>query len=125
MARIRPTGTKPELLVFRFLRSEGIYFQKHYKGAVGRPDVAWPRKKLAVFIDGDFWHGYRFKEWKHKLPQGYWQAKIEANIKRDKRTFSSLRKNGWRVMRIWEHDLASKKRDKTFRKLLMFLDQSR
>ena len=121
MSRIRPKGTKPELKVFRFLRKEKIYFQKHYKRVPGSPDVAVPSRKLAVFIDGDFWHGYQFEKWKDKLPKVYWQDKIAANIRRDRRTFASLRKSGWRVLRVWEHELTEKKKEKAFKKIRDFL----
>lgn len=57
MSKIRGKNTKAELVVFRYLRKEGVYFQKHYKRALGSPDIALPLKKRAVFIDGDFWHG--------------------------------------------------------------------
>ncbi len=121
MSRIRPKGTKPEMKVFRYLRKERIHFQRHYKRVSGSPDVAVPSKKLAIFIDGDFWHGYRFPDWKHKLPKVYWQDKIEANIKRDRRTLARLRRNGWRVMRVWEHELTEKKKLAAFEKIKNFL----
>lgn len=121
MALIRPKGTKPELLVFQFLRKEKIHFQKHYRKVSGSPDVAVPGKKLAVFIDGDFWHGYRFASWKHKLPKKYWQDKIQANVDRDRRTFAKLRREGWKVMRIWEHELTPKRREATLSKIRSFL----
>lgn len=121
MSRIRPKGTKPEMKVFRYLRKEKIYFQKHYKRVVGSPDVAIPSKKIAVFIDGDFWHGYKFDQWKEKLPKVYWQDKIQTNINRDKRTFARLRRDGWRVMRVWEHELTRKHEEKTFKKIRIFL----
>jgi len=121
MSRIRPKGTKPEMKVFRYLRKEKIYFQKHYRKAAGSPDVAVPSKKLAIFIDGDFWHGYRFETWKDKLPKVYWQEKIAANIRRDRRTFMRLRKEGWKVMRVWEHELTEKKKEKAFERIRNFL----
>jgi DNA mismatch endonuclease (patch repair protein) len=122
MSLIKPKGTKPEVLVFRYLRKNKIYFQKHYKRVVGSPDVAVPSKKLAVFIDGDFWHGWKFAQRRHKLPKVYWRAKIEANIRRDKKTFATLRRKGWRVMRVWEHDLVQKKRGHTLNKVTGFLE---
>ncbi|RZD19594.1 MAG: hypothetical protein EVG15_00760 [Candidatus Acididesulfobacter diazotrophicus] len=64
MSNIRSQNTKVEILVFRELRKRKIYFQKHYKKAIGNPDIALPRKKKAVFIDGDFWHGYQFSKLK-------------------------------------------------------------
>jgi DNA mismatch endonuclease (patch repair protein) len=60
--------------------------------------------KLAVFIDGDFWHGYRYPNWRHKI-QPFWRDKIEANRKRDQRNFRRLRRAGWNVVRLWQHEV--------------------
>jgi DNA mismatch endonuclease (patch repair protein) len=57
-----------------------------------------------VFVDGDYWHGWRFPAWKNKLPP-YWQEKIENNRRRDQRNFLRLRRDGWLVIRLWEHDI--------------------
>jgi DNA mismatch endonuclease (patch repair protein) len=121
MSRIRGKNTKPELVVFRYLRREKIYFQKHYKKAPGSPDVALPRKRIAVLIDGDFWHGRHYAKKKEKLPEVYWQGKIAANIARDKRNMAKLRRSGWRVMRVWESDLMGKRQEKTLEKVRDFL----
>jgi DNA mismatch endonuclease (patch repair protein) len=121
MSKIRGKNTKVELLVYKELRRRGIYFQKHYKRAVGSPDVALPRKKLAIFIDGDFWHGYKFAKRKDKLPKEYWVGKIEANIRRDRKNRALLRRAGWRVLRVWEHELSRKKFDETMDKIENFL----
>jgi DNA mismatch endonuclease (patch repair protein) len=125
MSKIRGSNTSIEKIVFSFLRSRGVYFQKHYNRANGCPDIALPRKKIAVFIDGDFWHGYKFKEKKERLlasQQHYWINKIERNIARDRKTRKSLKEAGWKVLRIWEHQL---KRRKTvaLEKILSFLRQ--
>jgi len=120
MSKIRSKNTKAEVLVFRELRRRGIYFQKHYNKAPGKPDIALPRKKKAVFIDGDFWHGYQFSKKKHRLPKKYWLKKIESNIIRDKQNRAKLRKEGWKVMRVWEHEVF-KKFDKTINKTTKFL----
>ena len=125
MSRIRPEGTKPETLVFRELRKRGIYFQRHYKGIAGSPDVALPRKKLAVFIDGDFWHGYRFGSYRDRLPKDYWLGKIEANIRRDRRHKRILYKNGWKVLRVWEHQLKKRTLDKTIDNIVYFLNNKK
>jgi len=82
MSRIRSKNTKAEITVFRELRKRGIYFQKHYKKIAGNPDIALPRKKKAVFIDGDFWHGYNFSKLKERLPKKYWLEKIEDHGRR-------------------------------------------
>jgi len=64
-----------------------------------------PRKKRAVFIDGDFWHGYRFSKLKLRLPKKYWLNKIKKNIQRDHTNTIRLKRNGWKVVRVWEHEL--------------------
>ncbi|MDB5188556.1 MAG: mismatch endonuclease Vsr, partial [Candidatus Nomurabacteria bacterium] len=102
MGLIKGKNTKIELLVFKFLRQEEIYFQKHYGRIRGKPDIAIPRKKIAVLIDGDFWHGWKFHERKSKL-NPYWLAKIEDNMRRDRKNVRFLRSRGWKVLRIWEH----------------------
>lgn len=120
MSRIRSSNTKIEKKVFKYLRHKKIYFQKHYRRAPGNPDIALLRKKKAIFIDGDFWHGWKFKERADKLPKEYWREKIENNIKRDKKNRRKLRQAGWRVLRIWEHQL-KKKEAETFEKIVIFL----
>lgn len=122
MSKIRSKNTKAEVLVFKELKRRKIYFQLHYKKASGSPDIALPRKKIAVFIDGDFWHGYRFAERRSKLPEKYWVGKIEGNMKRDRRNRAKLRKSGWKVLRVWEHEVL-KNFDKTIDKIVTFLDQ--
>lgn len=104
MAKIRAKNTKAERIVFRYLRKNKVYFQKHYKKVAGCPDIALPRKKIAVFIDGDFWHGRNFTKRKDKLPD-YWKSKIETNMKRDRRNRKLLVRTGWKIMRVWEKDL--------------------
>ena len=121
MSKIRSQNTKAELLVFRELRRRGIYFQKHYKKAAGNPDIALPRKKKAVFIDGDFWHGYQFQKLEKRLPKKYWLAKIERNMKRDKMNRAKLQKEGWEVLRVWEHEI-QKNLNKTVGKITKFLN---
>ena len=123
MSKIRSINTKIEILVFRELRKRGVYFQKHYGKAIGNPDIALPRKKIAVFIDGDFWHGYQFKKLKKRLPKKYWLAKIEGNIKRDKINRIRLRKLGWKVLRVWEHEI-EKSPGKTLKKIKEFIKSS-
>lgn len=108
MSKIRAKNTKAERIVFRYLRSNRVYFQKHYKRVAGCPDIALPRKKIAVFIDGDFWHGRDFARRKDRLPD-YWKMKIEMNMKRDRKNRRVLVREGWRILRIWEKDLMKSK----------------
>jgi len=105
MSKIRAEDTKAELAVFKELRKRKVYFQKHYKRISGKPDIAVPSRKKAVFIDGDFWHGYNFNKIKNRLPKKYWLAKIESNIARDKMNKSFLRRSEWKVLRVWEHEI--------------------
>lgn len=120
MSKIHAQNTKAEVLVFRELRKRGAYFQKHYKKAEGSPDIALPRKKKAIFIDGDFWHGYKFSKQKQRLPKKYWLAKIKRNIKRDKTTVAKLKKDDWEILRVWEHEVI-KELAKTIEKITIFL----
>lgn len=120
MSKIRSKNTKAELLVFRYLRREGIYFQKHYARAPGKPDIALPRKKIAVFIDGDFWHGRGFNAKKSRLPKKYWVEKIEGNIKRDRRSVRALRNMQWKILRVWESDVA-RNNERIMVKVALFL----
>ncbi|WKZ29270.1 MAG: very short patch repair endonuclease [Patescibacteria group bacterium] len=105
MSKIRSKNTGAERLVFRHLRAKGLHFQKHYKGAPGSPDIALPKKKLAVFIDGDFWHGRHLNRLLVKGTKNYWVMKITTNIKRDRRQRAALKKGGWKILKVWESDL--------------------
>jgi DNA mismatch endonuclease (patch repair protein) len=120
MASIRSKDTGVELLVFRALRRAGVRFQKHYRRAPGSPDVAVPSRKLAVFVDGDFWHGYRYPAWRHKLPSAFWREKIERNRARDRRNFAKLRRQGWRLLRVWEHEL-ERHPEQALERIIVFL----
>jgi len=124
MSKVRSKNTKIELAVFRGLRAKKVYFQKHYRGIIGCPDVAFPRKKIAVFIDGDFWHGYQFAKNKKVLSKKFWLPKIEANIKRDRTNRSKLRRMGWKVLRIWEHEV-EKDLEKSVEKIVALFQRIR
>jgi len=104
MSRIRGRDTGPERAVASWLLEMGLSPECHPRDIPGRPDFAFRTMKLAVFVDGDFWHGWRFPAWRHKLSEK-WEAKIEKNRKRDIRNHARLRRMGWRVFRIWEHQL--------------------
>jgi len=70
----------------------------------GRPDFVFAAARVAVFVDGDFWHGWRFPQWRDKLSEK-WEAKIEATRRRDARNYRKLRRMGWKVVRLWEHQI--------------------
>jgi DNA mismatch endonuclease (patch repair protein) len=104
MSRIKGKDTSPERIMVRALRLLGFRFSRHPKDLPGRPDIVFRRLRLAVFVDGDFWHGWRFPLWEHKLSPK-WRDKIAANRARDRRNFRRLRRDGWQVIRLWEHQI--------------------
>lgn len=104
MARIKGRNTGPELLLAKELTGYGLRWHKHAKDLPGRPDFVFRECRLVVFVDGDFWHGWRLPLWRDKLT-AKWARKITTNRLRDFRVHRSLRRAGWRVIRIWEHQL--------------------
>jgi len=104
MSRIRRGNTGPELVVRRLLHARGLRFRIHVKELPGCPDVVFVSAKVIVFIDGDFWHGWRFEQWRAKLAL-YWEGKISRNRERDQCNFRKLRRCGWAVLRVWEHQI--------------------
>ena len=103
MSTIRGKNTKSELSMKDVLCR--LHFVYQPKGIYGNPDFANRKAKIAIFIDGCFWHGCR-KHFKPPTSNGeFWRKKIERNIRRDREVTRSLRSDGWRVIRVWEHDL--------------------
>lgn len=102
MQAVKGSNTSLERTVEAELLRLGLKFQRNVADLPGKPDFVFSSEKLAVFVDGDFWHGWRFPQWKHKLTE-YWQQKIERTRRRDRLNFQRLRRNGWGVVRIWEH----------------------
>lgn len=110
MSHIRSKGTQAERLAFSYLRKNKIYFQKHYRRAPGTPDIALPRKKRAVFIDSEFWHGKDYERiTRTREPDNYWVKKIARNMERDRETRKILVDRGWRVLVVWERDIKRKR----------------
>ena len=101
--------TRPELVLRRALRGTGLRYKTDVGSLAGRPDLVIPAARLAVFCDGDFWHGRNLKQRLKKLAQGhnapYWVAKISSNVERDRRVARELRSSGWKVLRLWETDV--------------------
>jgi DNA mismatch endonuclease (patch repair protein) len=106
MSRIRSHGNyTTELRFIRIMRAYKIAGWRRRSKLLGRPDFVFTRQKVAVFIDGDFWHG---NPKKFRLPKSncdYWQQKIEGNRARDRAVNKALKQEGWRVLRIWESSL--------------------
>lgn len=107
--RNRSENTKDEVLLRQRVWRLGIRYGLHDISLPGKPDIVFRRAKVAVFCDGDFWHGRNWRKRKMCLLKGtnaaYWVPKIQANIERDRRQTAKLRKMGWRVLRFWETDI--------------------
>ena len=104
MSRVKGKDTDLERTVRAELFRRGYRFRKHAADLPGKPDIVFPGARVAVFIDGDFWHGYRFPRWQDRVPE-FWQAKIGKNRARDQKNFRKLRTMGWRVVRLWQHQI--------------------
>jgi DNA mismatch endonuclease, patch repair protein len=105
MSRIRSANTGPELLLRRALWSRGLRgYRLHLRHLPGRPDVAWTRRFVAVFVDGAFWHGHP-SAFKPGKSGSYWDAKIERNMARDRAANEALTALGWQVVRLWDFDI--------------------
>lgn len=105
MRNIRSKGTKPELLIMGELKRRNIYFARHADSVVGKPDIVFRRKRIAVFIDSDFWHGHPSRLIMPKTNIGYWRQKIARNRRRDKEVNRKLKQDGWKVLRFWEYNV--------------------
>jgi DNA mismatch endonuclease (patch repair protein) len=104
MSRVKSTDTGIEVAVRAALQKRGFRFRKHVRDLPGKPDIVFQTEQVSVFVDGDFWHGYRFPKWEHRLPL-FWREKIRKNRERDERNFRKLRAAGWRVVRLWQHEI--------------------
>lgn len=101
--------TQPELLLRRALRGTRLRYRLDVASLPGRPDLVIPTARLAIFCDGDFWHGRGLEQRLRKLATGhnasYWIEKIKGNVRRDRRVRRFLRDLGWKVLRFWESDV--------------------
>lgn len=104
MSRIRGKNTGPERAVATIVAALGFNANFHARDLPGRPDLVLRGLRAAIFVDGDFWHGWRFPAWRRKLSEK-WELKIAANRQRDRRNHAKLRRAGWLVIRIWEHQI--------------------
>lgn len=102
MSSIRSKHTKPELMLKKELRKHGFSYQPQL---FGKPDFANRRKKIAIFVDGCFWHKCPKCYQEPASRRRYWLPKIENNTKRDRKVNKTLKKAGWTVLRVWEHEV--------------------
>jgi len=118
MARIRSCGNRDtELALAEIFRANGVRAWRRNQAVFGRPDFVFPKIRLAVFVDGCFWHGCpTHATWPANRAE-WWRRKIEGNRARDRLVTRMLRRKGWRVLRIWEHELAKKNRGRLLARL--------
>lgn len=104
MSRVKLKDGSLEKAIQSELHRRRYRFRRHVKDLPGTPDLVLPKKRVVVFIDGDFWHGYRLPTWEAKLSD-FWREKIRTNRKRDIKNFRKLRRMGWKVIRVWQHQI--------------------
>jgi DNA mismatch endonuclease (patch repair protein) len=104
MRAVKGTNTSLERIVYAAFQARGWRCARNVADLPGKPDFVFKKARLVVFVDGDFWHGWRFPQWCEKLTP-YWKKKIERNRLRDRLNFQRLRRAGWRVLRLWGHNV--------------------
>lgn len=122
MSRIRGKGNKDtELATIQILRKYHISGWRRNQALLGKPDFVFSKQKIALFVDGCFWHGCPQHSNMPKNNRSFWKSKLEGNKKRDRFVSRDLRKAGWKVVRIWEHEL--KNPSKIITKLMKYFDR--
>lgn len=107
MKKIRGSDTQAEIMFRKALWHLGYRYRKNYPGLPGKPDVVFTKKRVVIFIDGEFWHGFDWKEKKERIKNNpdYWVTKIEKNILRDKKVTDQLENDNWIVIRFWSNEI--------------------
>lgn len=105
MAAVRTRDTTPEIRLRKALFAVGVRgWRCHYRRALGRPDLAWPGRRIAVFVDGAFWHGHPSRHRPGRSGE-YWDEKIARNVERDREVDRELERQGWTVERVWDFEI--------------------
>ncbi len=104
MSRMRRASTAPELLIRHELHRRGLRYRVNFQELPGRPDIVFTRAKIAVFVDGCFWHRCPDHGVLPKNNGEWWRAKLERNVARDREKDDLLREAGWTVLHLWEHE---------------------
>ncbi len=115
MSRIKGKDTKPELLVRRFLHAQGFRYKLHDKNLPGKPDIVLPKYQTVIFIHGCFWHGHKNCKYFSvpKTRSEWWLNKIEGNKRNDRKASTALKKQGWKIITVWECQLKANKLSQT------------
>lgn len=124
MSRIKGKNTKPEMLVRKFLHANGFRYRLHDKKLPGKPDIVLPKYKTVIFVHGCFWHGHEGCKYYvvPKTKTEWWLNKINGNKANDLKAYDALKKEGWRVVEVWECDLKPAKSAITLNKVLKKLN---
>ncbi len=122
MSQIRGRDTKPEMVVRKMVHSLGYRYALHRKDLPGHPDMVLTKHRKIIFVHGCFWHMHKCRYGKVKPATNakFWQSKREGNVARDKRNLRKLRKEGWKVLTIWE--CQTKKPEKMVKRIVDFLE---
>ena len=123
MSQIKATNTKPEMLVRKFLHAHGYRYRLHDKKLPGKPDIVLPKYKTVIFVHGCFWHGHKNCKFfvVPKTRTEWWLNKINGNIANDVKAVKALKKEGWKIINLWECNLKPAKIKKTLSKLISIL----
>jgi len=105
MSKIRGKNTLPEIKLRKLLWSDGVRGYRIHYNLPGKPDIVFTKKKIAIFIDGCFWHKCQICFQEPETRKEFWMKKIQSNIDRDKKVNAQLKDMGWTVMRFWEHEI--------------------
>jgi DNA mismatch endonuclease, patch repair protein len=107
MQAIKNKATIAEVALAKALWAKGYRYRKNNKKVFGNPDLTFSRYKLAIFVDGEYFHGYNWETEKHRIKtnRSFWWKKIEGNMTRDKLVNETLVDNGWTVLRFWSHEI--------------------
>ena len=123
MSRVRSRGNRDtELALIEVFRRHGITGWRRQQAVFGNPDFVFPKIKVVVFVDGCFWHGCPLHAAKPRNNAAFWREKLASNKARDRLVSRTLRRAGWRVIRIWGHELPRKREGKLVTKLQKFFD---
>lgn len=123
MSRIRARNTKPEIELRKILWKNGYRYRIHYKGLPGKPDIVFPGRKKAIFVNGCFWHQHSCKDFKWpSTNKEFWRNKIEDNVSRDSRNYEELTNKGWQYLIVWECEIKKKGNGSLFIRIISFLD---
>ena len=122
MSRVGSRDTKPEIIVRRFLHTKGFRYRLHNKNIIGKPDLSNQKRKVAVFVNGCFWHRHGCKRTTTpETNKEFWLEKFNKNIKRDRETIKTLKKDNWMVIVVWECEVKALESNVELNELLQHL----